>query len=662
MTIEAWSGAVTYLIQGTGPYAVPWPFDVGALHVSVTTPDGAAAEAAAFNFAVSVDGVMLGGDFAAHHAGQTMTITRRTHVEQKWQGLLGERERGLERQLDTLAMAIQEREAAEIDVSEARQAASDARAAMEATFAAADLVIPSLAALKSMLTGAPVGAIIATRAEGYSYQVVAADPDVTTAGGVMLRVLETADGLPVGAFGTIGDGVADDTAAIQTALSRIYTAGYARARPVILGPGTYLVSAPLRVRAPNPMKVYLRGAGQEHTTIKAAPTLTNSAVIWIGNSSGHGASKCAIENLTVDAGGKAANNTGILYQSAGLSRISHVTVQNARRAIWMHGCIDSTVEDCNIFTSYEGVFWTSYPIGTPTGPDDLAAQASQTTRANISRQLRCWLSGIEATATWISGGSFVLAQSTFQACTTNGIANVIHIKDANEAYSYGGGPVLCDNWVEGGAYRYAIFAENTRQLRILRNHLNGAFSTGGGLYEGAIYLDAASTADSTVEGNSIRGYYDRAPSGGRLANASIYAVAPARSFRESRNYAPYNNVKPYYHGEQNPLISRDMTVRVAHVGCSSGVPVVQWATPGLIANVVKNGVGDYTVQLAYNRQPLTAGRHFCTVQAHATSIATSVAANIISSGVGSERIAFTQGGTAADPAAFTIQFIGGGSQ
>lgn len=63
------------------------------------------------------------------------------------------------------------------------------------------------------------GNIIQTRSEGFAYQVAASgasDQHVTTAGGVKLYVQPGASGYNVMAFGALGNGVADDTAEVQT--------------------------------------------------------------------------------------------------------------------------------------------------------------------------------------------------------------------------------------------------------------------------------------------------------------------------------------------------------------------------------------------------------------------------------------------------------------
>lgn len=109
------------------------------------------------------------------------------------------------------------------------------------------------------------GDVICTRAEGFSYQVAASgatDQHVTTAGGVKLYVLPSGEGYNVKAFGAVGDGVADDTAALQAALL-LGGKTYAPA-------GTYMTTAPLYLDGGT---VFL-GAGRSETKIlKSATTV-----------------------------------------------------------------------------------------------------------------------------------------------------------------------------------------------------------------------------------------------------------------------------------------------------------------------------------------------------------------------------------------------------
>jgi hypothetical protein len=70
--------------------------------------------------------------------------------------------------------------------------------------------------------------------------------------------------LDVRAFGAVGDGSADDTLAIQAAISAVPTGG----GTVFLPPGTYLVSAPLQLRK----GLRLIGAGQQASVLRTNHT------------------------------------------------------------------------------------------------------------------------------------------------------------------------------------------------------------------------------------------------------------------------------------------------------------------------------------------------------------------------------------------------------
>ena len=73
---------------------------------------------------------------------------------------------------------------------------------------------------------ATTGSVVRTRAEGFAYVVAASaatDQHVTTAGGVKLYVQPGASGYNVKAFGAVGNGVVNDTAAFQSAISAAAT-------------------------------------------------------------------------------------------------------------------------------------------------------------------------------------------------------------------------------------------------------------------------------------------------------------------------------------------------------------------------------------------------------------------------------------------------------
>lgn len=113
MTTEAWTIAPVYTVAGTGPYAIPHPYAAGAIQAFVTVA-GARVLLSSVNYTLTPTAAAATGNLfltpaaAATHAGRPLTIDRRTPDEQGWVGLQGEREKGLEAQLDRLTQSIQE--------------------------------------------------------------------------------------------------------------------------------------------------------------------------------------------------------------------------------------------------------------------------------------------------------------------------------------------------------------------------------------------------------------------------------------------------------------------------------------------------------------------------------------------------------------------------
>lgn len=113
MTVEVFDPAPIYTVAGTGPYAIPHPYMRGAIKASVIV-DGRVLPLTPDQFTVVPETSMIRGDIAlssdiaADHAGDHLLIERETIDEQGWVGLMGEREAGLENQLDRDVMAIQE--------------------------------------------------------------------------------------------------------------------------------------------------------------------------------------------------------------------------------------------------------------------------------------------------------------------------------------------------------------------------------------------------------------------------------------------------------------------------------------------------------------------------------------------------------------------------
>ena len=74
-------------------------------------------------------------------------------------------------------------------------------------------------------------------------------------------------------YGTVGDGIADDTAAMQAAVDAAQVAGGIVFLPI----GTYLISSPILIRNSG-MPIIIRGSGYDYCTIKLASGVNDYAI------------------------------------------------------------------------------------------------------------------------------------------------------------------------------------------------------------------------------------------------------------------------------------------------------------------------------------------------------------------------------------------------
>ena len=115
-------------------------------------------------------------------------------------------------------------------------------------------------------------------------------------------------------FGAVGDGVTDDTAAIQAAIDASYE--------VYIPAGTYVVTSTLSFPSGTTGRV-LRGASRGRTTIKN--TGTGRAISSIGNGS-TGNWNIVISDMTIE--GQAGTLSGIFFDYTYHSQINNVEVKN----------------------------------------------------------------------------------------------------------------------------------------------------------------------------------------------------------------------------------------------------------------------------------------------------------------------------------------------
>lgn len=113
MTVETTTPVARYPISSIGPYGIEWPYFEDS-HMATLEVDGVQIPVDAAFFSISPTSSLTGGnlfldyDFALANAGRQLIVQRTTVAEQGWQGTQGEREAGLERQLDRLTMQAQE--------------------------------------------------------------------------------------------------------------------------------------------------------------------------------------------------------------------------------------------------------------------------------------------------------------------------------------------------------------------------------------------------------------------------------------------------------------------------------------------------------------------------------------------------------------------------
>ncbi|MEZ5720475.1 MAG: glycosyl hydrolase family 28-related protein [Paracoccaceae bacterium] len=404
MTTNAYSPAPLYTISGIGPYDVPHDYVSSDELVVAVVVDEIAVTLAPADYTVVPTGpatsgtVFLAVGVASAHDGKTLTITRTTDVDQGWVSI-GSTATGLETQLDQMARVIQEvqldgdRSLRVLQATVAPYAPQHGRvpywddtlasfanglnyaelvagitAANEAN-SKADIAFNALSGGKwradaaaliadTDLTYTPdqdgsvvTGTNVITQAEGFGFTVAdagASDHNLVTAGGVKLYVLPTSDGTySVRAFGAVGDGVTDDTAAIQAAIDHCN----ANAATLQAPGGPYLVTT-INVTCPL--------VGSINNRFSAGDTTFTSAV-------GAGEWAVVIDDLR--------------------GSIEQVTVRNtgAGNGIWAkRPSVKTALKDVSTSTTYTLVTGSG-SIGVKYGTDtDPGAQAITATLQNVS--------------------------------------------------------------------------------------------------------------------------------------------------------------------------------------------------------------------------------------------------------------------------------------
>lgn len=183
-------------------------------------------------------------------------------------------------------------------------------------------------------------------------------------------------------FGAVGDGVTDDTAAIQLAID-------SGAKCVLFVAGTYKVTAQLTLVTGQT----LRGQGAYVTTIIAAAS-TN------------------FEYLAYNSGGSGINISGITFDANQVNRVASLTTRAV--GLLLTGVTDCHIADCTFQNA----------IGSASIPGIGCAIGGTSTRCSINncRALNCGIVGKAADGFFMSASDSLISNSIAYNCNDTGFA------------------------------------------------------------------------------------------------------------------------------------------------------------------------------------------------------------------------------------------------
>jgi hypothetical protein len=338
-------------------------------------------------------------------------------------------------------------------------------------------------------------------------------------------------------FGAVGDGVTDDTAAIQAAIDAAYSSG---GGTVLVPKGTYLVSSSIGLKN----DVNVMGAGWRNTTVTASgnfPVIQELRTDVSGNLRG-----TSVERLCIRGGGNGLDSAhGIKLRYTNHVKLKDIVFFGCRNAIDVERGFRSEIDSCYAWgsgpdSSYIGLYMRE-DSGTVSGDPNNAwfitscsfqqtlsygiriESATGTTFANI-RVGACgdhgWYIGDPPSSTdviqWIwfmqchsdtnNGDGFKISKGSasairelyFVACWAGSVANGWAIAGATRIGIYGGTArdittngislntcthmkilgVDLINWNKGGAGAHGVALSSTTNSKLIGNTVETSYTTG----------------------------------------------------------------------------------------------------------------------------------------------------------------------------------------
>jgi hypothetical protein len=285
-------------------------------------------------------------------------------------------------------------------------------------------------------------------------------------------------------FGAVGDGVTDDTAAIQAAID--YAVANVDVQCIDFPVGTYAVNAQIDISGSTSFSKGLLINGN-----KSHILASHNGIIFNCDATTSPGSRIylTVNSLTVSGPGAAyTSSVGIQLYGAGYY-LNDVVIYNCYKALYGHGCLISNFIGCTFTYSHFGIFFDS---SSPFNPNDI-----NFTKCNIIQNERA-----------IKFTDFDYGVITFTACeieannstgnATDGVA-VSEFSQAGEVNLIG-----CHFEANPGQYNLYYDSPNGRHLNIIGNKIIPGDTAGSCVYVnyGELFASGSHIAQN-VGGNIV---------------------------------------------------------------------------------------------------------------------------------------------------------------